>query len=197
MDLIKLLLLAGANVNNQNRWSIMPLLSAFLNPYDMGGSLCRMTLACLIDSGANVNCRDADGKTPLMYAAKFGDGAELAQMLIQAGADPYAIDNEGFTVLHHSCLRQCPEVVQYLLKIAPCLLLLRGKPSLACLAPYLTIFHTEVCLGPIRKHVPDTLMGVFLDDPNCPSAIKFDINVLRVVHYVFCFPQCLNSPKTC
>ena len=66
VDVIKLLLSAGANVNNQSSWSITPLISVFLRKYHRPSRA--TTLACLIDSGANVNYRYSDGLTPLMYA---------------------------------------------------------------------------------------------------------------------------------
>ena len=52
VDVIKLLLSAGANVNYQSRWSITPLISALLHLYKEQRPPCRMTLICLIDSGA-------------------------------------------------------------------------------------------------------------------------------------------------
>ena len=82
LDVIKLLLSAGANVNNPSKWSITPLISA-LNGVKVCSNArsCRKTLACLIDSGANVNCRCADGMTPLMYAAVKGLVDELKVLI--------------------------------------------------------------------------------------------------------------------
>lgn len=44
-------------------------------------------LQCLIDSGAYVNAKDANGSTPLMEAACRGN-KEKVDLLLQAGADP-------------------------------------------------------------------------------------------------------------
>ena len=140
LDVLKLLLSAGASVNNSSKWIVSPLISALLHSGRVTGL--RRVVVYLIDSGADVNCGDADGKTPLMYAAsRFVNGVDLVQMLKKAGANAYAMDSEGFTALHHACKSKRTEVVKYLLKIAPDLLLLRGKPSLACLAPYLSILR--------------------------------------------------------
>ena len=62
MDVLKLLLSAGANVNNSSKWIVSPLISALLHSGRDKGL--RKVVVCLIDSGANVNCGDADG----MYA---------------------------------------------------------------------------------------------------------------------------------
>ena len=54
----------------------------------------------LLDSGASVDRPNSFGKTPLMYAAQFGD-AETLRILLAAGADPKAktIAVRGCTVL--------------------------------------------------------------------------------------------------
>ena len=191
LDVIKLLLSEGANVNNPSKWLISPLISALM--HSGWNRELQSTVVCLIGSGANVNFRDADGMTPLMYAAsRFSGGLDLAQMLIKAGANPYTMDSEGFTALHHACMEKRAEVVKYLLKIAPDLLLLRQKSSLACLAPYLSILGTQICdVLPKLLHPPSDpdVFELFLDNPTCPSAVKFDISMLRVVYQVLAYRQ--------
>ena len=123
-DVVKLLLSAGANVNNPSKWLISPLISALMHVDSCWNRKLQRTVVSLVDSGANVNCRDADGITPLMYASMMRHGVGFAQMLIKGGAKPYAMDREGFTALHHACMKNSSDVVKYLLKIAPDLLLL-------------------------------------------------------------------------
>ena len=53
------------------------------------------TVKELIESGADVNARNADGCTPLHYAAKRGWRLEMIKALIEAGADASAKDNRG------------------------------------------------------------------------------------------------------
>ena len=204
VDVIEVLLSAGATINIQSGWSNTPLISALLYAFNEPVR-CTRTLACLLDAGANVNYRDDDGRTPLMYAARIEDWTGVVQMLIEAGANPYAMDNEGCTVLHYACMGRCTKnVVKYLLKIAPNLLVLRGKSSLACLAPYLTFFVVDTEMQRINCGVEHSFlqrvnlcnMDVFLDDPNCPHAIRLDIAVLRIVHEVFsCSPHSSDFPR--
>ena len=46
----------------------------------------------LIEFGADVNCRNADGITPLMFACQRGQ-SEVARALVQQGATVNAVDN--------------------------------------------------------------------------------------------------------
>ena len=118
-------------------------------------------------------------------------------ILIKAGANPYAMDSEDFTALHHACIRKHMNAVQYLLKIAPGLLLLCRKPSLACFTPYLGIMRLEISLV-VPKHLCQHTLyvfEVFLDNPACPSGIKFDIIMLRVVYQVLVYRPCSDIPR--
>lgn len=58
----------------------------------------------LIDSGADVNARNNEGKTPIMLAVR-GGAKEVVDMLIAAGADLSIKDNEGNDVMAHARIR--------------------------------------------------------------------------------------------
>ncbi|BFZ03468.1 hypothetical protein BsWGS_06507 [Bradybaena similaris] len=68
----------------------------------------------LIDNGASVNCRDGDGKTPLMMAASNGC-VNMLQMLLNNGTDVSDKDNKGNTALLHAVTDQCFENVSCLI----------------------------------------------------------------------------------
>ncbi len=53
----------------------------------------------LIDYGADVNVKDAKGKTPLHIVAAVKPSIEKMELLIDNGADVNAVDNEGKTPL--------------------------------------------------------------------------------------------------
>ena len=57
----------------------------------------------LLRAGANVNAVDLCGRSPLWFAAAE-DQEEAAQLLIDAGADPAATDNQGTGVQCRLCL---------------------------------------------------------------------------------------------
>ena len=55
------------------------------------------TVKALIKAGADVNARDRKGRTPLMYQYS----PKVDKVLIDAGADVHARDAQGMTALHH------------------------------------------------------------------------------------------------
>lgn len=55
----------------------------------------------LLASGADVNTRDAAGRTALMLAAQRGDAA-LIRLLLDAGAEPALRDREGLSATDHA-----------------------------------------------------------------------------------------------
>jgi ankyrin repeat protein len=73
------------------------------------------TVKYLIQQGAKVDCRDDEGKTPLIHACT-GPFAKSVQALLDAGADVNARDTtEGFTPLMMAAGLGQPEVVDVLL----------------------------------------------------------------------------------
>lgn len=54
----------------------------------------------LLDRGADVNARDWNGSTPLMWCSFWCSSATSASLLIAAGADIHARNNDGNTPLH-------------------------------------------------------------------------------------------------
>lgn len=67
----------------------------------------------LLDAGAKVNEKAADGNTALVLAAMSGHG-QFASFLLDSGADPNAA-GAGYTALHAAVLRSDPALVKALL----------------------------------------------------------------------------------
>ena len=52
----------------------------------------------LLEWGADVNVRDGDGNTALMFAA-YNSHREMVALLLRAGADVHAVNRDGLTAL--------------------------------------------------------------------------------------------------
>ncbi|MDP1525471.1 MAG: DUF3426 domain-containing protein [Rhodocyclaceae bacterium] len=67
------------------------------------------TLKTLVERGADINAKCADGNSPLIYAARSGKlwGTEI---LLNAGANPNVPDSNGLTALNHSQFLQLSDV---------------------------------------------------------------------------------------
>lgn len=69
----------------------------------------------LIEKGADVHVRDADGSTPLILAAFHGQVAAV-QRLLSAGSDIHASDNDGYTALMWASYKGRNEAANILLQ---------------------------------------------------------------------------------
>ncbi len=65
----------------------------------------------LLDKGVNVE-RTCSNKSPLMYAAKYGQ-LEMAQLLIKAGADYSYVNSKGRSAKDYSKKYKQKEIYQY------------------------------------------------------------------------------------
>ena len=74
-------------------------------------------LVALIEGGADVNARDVNGMTPMMYAAHYNDCPDVITILKNAGADVNARDENGWTALMFAAdYNNNPDVIMTLLE---------------------------------------------------------------------------------
>lgn len=88
-EIVQYLVKNGLNVNDQNDQGNVALGIAFYNYF---------ISKYLIDNGTNINHQNKKGSTLLMLAFAANNMANIAQYLINKGADLYIKDNEGNTV---------------------------------------------------------------------------------------------------
>jgi ankyrin repeat protein len=95
-------LFAKSAGSNKNYKSESELLAAVTN-FALLSAASQTNLAQVktqLDAGADVNCRNASGETPLIVAVAYGYGRnEVASLLIDKGADVNAADINGNTAL--------------------------------------------------------------------------------------------------
>jgi ankyrin repeat protein len=69
----------------------------------------------LLDFGANVEIKDADGETPVFVASSSGE-PEMVRLLLEAGANPNVKAKDGWSALMMASRDGHPQVVKYLLE---------------------------------------------------------------------------------
>lgn len=106
----KILLNAGADVNEKDKLGLTPLMMACGKP-TFGY---RDIAETLIKKGAQINVRDALGYTPLLLALSGGT-IDIAELLINKGADVSARTRKGDTPLSLAQNAKCTEIVDLLI----------------------------------------------------------------------------------
>ena len=73
-------------------------------------------MSCLVESGADVNTRRNEGRTPLMLASSYGY-LNAVTFLVEHGANMDLQDKEGNTALHRAARGNAIEVYDKLLAL--------------------------------------------------------------------------------
>jgi ankyrin repeat protein len=89
---LQLLLDNGAKVDAQNNDGIA-LIHILIDPE---------FLPAVLAAGADINLRDASGRTPLMLFAQEPEGQDMVAALLAVGADASLRDSHGQTVLYYA-----------------------------------------------------------------------------------------------
>lgn len=75
----------------------------------------RQAIELLLQYGANVNCQDADGVTPLAIACQRGNYYGVVSLVKASQIDIEIGDNQGSTALHEACENGSIQIVKLLL----------------------------------------------------------------------------------
>jgi len=107
VDVVRLLLDRGAEVNRGDRHHEQPILYAFRK------SRSQETLSVLLEHDADVDAVDADSRTLLMLASSNGMAGMVYQLLL-FGADPY-LTSKGTTAMHFAIMLDQKEALAQML----------------------------------------------------------------------------------
>ncbi|MGJ4751420.1 ankyrin repeat domain-containing protein [Leptospira kmetyi] len=112
LKVAKLLIQSGADINVRDERGMTPLIFAIRSELFEFSKL-------LIEQGADPNLKDEkDGKTPLMFllgGTFLKKNLDLAESILQKGADLDATSNSGSTALHFATFHNDLEAVRFLL----------------------------------------------------------------------------------
>jgi ankyrin repeat protein len=140
VSIVRTLLNAGADVNiplkrderhdlvNLGELGNTPLMVAVTSG-NLQDNKSLQIVRLLLEKNANVNQANDNGIVPLMQISRINvwtlDMASptlrvtIAKMLLEAGADPSAVDNKGKTALQYAIENNQPELIKLLLPISP------------------------------------------------------------------------------
>ncbi len=103
-ELIDILLKAGANVNAESKYGATPLIRSVW---------CSRAVKKFLESGANVNQRNINKRTALLFAAETNN-LESIKLLLDANADISVKDVEGMTALLYAIKSGNIEITKYI-----------------------------------------------------------------------------------
>ena len=114
-EVVKLLLLHGANPNTKGKNETTPLIkAAILGVKDARPMADKLTIIKhLIDSGAEIDAQDINGKTALMCAVG-NSRIEIVELLISSDASLTIVDNQGNKACDEISTKVTPEQRAYL-----------------------------------------------------------------------------------
>jgi len=111
VDVVKMLLDAGAGLETKDAWGRTPLMMAAWHNKHLD------VMEYLLGKGANVNAIDQNGATVLVWGSARADGVKFLELLLAHGADINARGKGGNTVLMSAARRNPdPEVVNMLIR---------------------------------------------------------------------------------
>jgi len=109
LELVKALILKGADVNTRNIFGVRPL--------HLAASECNLEiLTLLIENGSKIDCHDLHGRNPLHEACRSQKNSiEVITKLLDAGAKTEYLDNDKNTLLHNVLISKKFDIAEVLI----------------------------------------------------------------------------------
>jgi ankyrin repeat protein len=175
------------NINHRNNMGETPLITLIKYSNVSNDPNVKILTRIFVDSGADMNIQDVDGRTALIYACK-NNNIEIAKILLSKGANTNIQDCDGKNALMHCCtLTNNNDIMDLLLDS-----LVDDKPDLTLSDIYgKTIFmhlaHTKKPYidHPIFRDLPDPSVLDSKDDKGMTALMHACINSsIDMVSYI-------------
>ena len=172
IEVVKLLLKAGAKVEAEDYYGDTPLIYA-----SKKGEGNIEIVKLLLNAGAEVEAKDSLGRAPLILASKQGH-VELVKLLLKSGAEVEVKNRWGDTPLIRAALNGHNEVVQLLLKAGANI---HGRIDLFCSLDMKTseeIINKYYSTNPPNlKYFKQVVLFLNDQDPACKNAQRIIYNI--------------------
>lgn len=146
---------------------------------------CIDTVKALLRADADPNATDGRGRTPLVAAfVTSADRISVAQVLIEAGADPALADDNGFLPLHHAACHGGPPDIEFLLSHAPTVLndvTVNGSTPLLMAAMEGRENEVRCLLSAGARQPPQWRCAMVVTCPLCKAIDDGHENVVRIL----------------
>jgi ankyrin repeat protein len=144
VDIAKLLLVKGANVNHKNALGTTPLMNAISGGEERSDRN-RLMIKALLDSGSNVNLDGVLGMTPVHTAARsLGDDVETFDLILSKNGDLNAKMHGNATVLMLAVSAKNRKIVKSILARHPSSLNDRNASGQTALSMAIALKDREV-----------------------------------------------------
>ena len=162
IDIVKLLVTRGADVNKTTLTRSTPLRGASFHGYIN-------VMEYLLNANANINTPNCIGQSPLCIAAMRGE-VEAVKFLIAKGADVKQRTINGYSVMHLAAAKGKHEVVKYLLQMGV-------SPEFQEANPYIK-GYVPCPLFLAASTGQNKAVEVLLEHDACPPFCQADANLL-------------------
>ncbi|KAJ8301162.1 hypothetical protein KUTeg_020149 [Tegillarca granosa] len=160
LDIVRLLVLHGADVNSETSWKSTPLHAACDNNH------CDI-VRYLIKCGANVNETTQNGNTPCHLAAYRGF-AEIVQILVENGASTHVYNDKYKTVMEEAKNNGHEKIVEYITAVRR---LVQGNSNL-----HGPVGKTTVLLFPPLENITQNTQSNLINDTEEYRCLQYNDN---------------------
>ncbi|KAM3716378.1 Ankyrin repeat, PH and SEC7 domain containing protein secG [Dirofilaria immitis] len=144
---------------------------------------CEAILHVLLKYGAKVNARDIDGRTPILWAASYGN-LEIVIILSKTGGDIYAVDRDQLGAIHCAASHGHAHIIEYLINtLDPSIINLVDRNGDTALFYAVTLGHYECARLLLLNGAEVNHQDRHLRCPSHCAAAKGQLRMLKLLKH--------------